>query len=67
MIYGRPEGCPHNRYLDWLYRKLTGQSAHETLASAVNAAVRLAQRNDGVASDVSIGKDALNAEIDEPI
>jgi hypothetical protein len=44
MIYGRPEGRPHNRYLDWLYQKLTGQSAHETLVSAVQAAVRLAQQ-----------------------
>jgi hypothetical protein len=57
MIYGRPEGRPHNRYLDWLYRKLTDQSAHQTLVSAVQAAVQLAQRNYGVASDVSINAD----------
>lgn len=57
MIYGRPEGRPHNRYLDWLYRKLTGQSAHETLVSALQAAVRLAQGNYGLASDVSRDSD----------
>lgn len=45
MIYGRPEGRPHNRYLDWLYKKLTGQSPHTTLADTIRAAVRLAQAN----------------------
>lgn len=57
MIYGRPEGRPHNRYLDWLYQKLAGQSAYDTLVSAVQAAVRLAQRNYRVASDVSTDSD----------
>jgi hypothetical protein len=45
MIYGRPEGRPHNRYLDWLYGKLTGQSPHSSLVDTIRAAVGLAQTN----------------------
>lgn len=47
VIYGRPDGRPHNRYLDWLYTKLTGQAPHNELADTLRAAVRLAQVNDG--------------------
>src|SRR4051794_5605378 len=24
-VYGRPDGAPHTRYLDWLYTKVTGR------------------------------------------
>jgi hypothetical protein len=40
-VYGRPAGAPQTRYLDWLYRKLTGRqpttTLPQTLASAVEA------------------------------
>ncbi|MCE9545955.1 MAG: nucleoside 2-deoxyribosyltransferase domain-containing protein [Planctomycetia bacterium] len=42
MIYGRPEDRPHNRYLDWLYEKLTGRSPHSTLDDTIRTAVQLA-------------------------
>jgi hypothetical protein len=45
VVYGRPEGRPHNRYLDWLYEKLTGRSPHNTLADTIRAAVRLPEQN----------------------
>jgi hypothetical protein len=38
-VYGRPENAPHTSYLDWLYKKMTGNSPQsalrETLAEAV--------------------------------
>lgn len=43
VIYGRPDGCPHNRYLDWLYQKLTGQSPFSSLTDAIKAAAHLAE------------------------
>ncbi|MFO0798296.1 MAG: nucleoside 2-deoxyribosyltransferase domain-containing protein [Gemmataceae bacterium] len=40
-VYGRPEGAPHTRYLDWLYTRLTGMhpqgTLHATLAASVVA------------------------------
>lgn len=50
MIYGRPEDRPHNRYLDWLYTKLTGQAPHTTLADTIAASVELAMKNHAVAA-----------------
>ncbi|HET6574537.1 MAG TPA: nucleoside 2-deoxyribosyltransferase domain-containing protein [Fimbriiglobus sp.] len=41
-VYGRPDGAPHTRYLDWLYDKLTGRRPHETLSAAMKAAVAAA-------------------------
>ncbi|HEU4322499.1 MAG TPA: nucleoside 2-deoxyribosyltransferase domain-containing protein [Roseiflexaceae bacterium] len=38
-VYGRPDGAPKNRYLDWLYQKLTGQLPHTTLEGTLEAAV----------------------------
>ena len=39
-IYGRPEGTPHTRYLDWLYTKLTGLCAESTLVETLRAAIQ---------------------------
>jgi hypothetical protein len=39
LVYGRPASAPKNRYLDWLYHKLTGESPCETLDGALRAAV----------------------------
>lgn len=38
-VYGRPEGAPHTRYLDWLYAKMTGKRPEETLEGTLRAAV----------------------------
>jgi hypothetical protein len=38
-VYGRPVGSPHTKYLDWLYKKLTGASPHDSLRATVEAAV----------------------------
>jgi len=38
-VYGRPEGAPHTRYLDWLYAKLTGRRPENTLRGTLQAAV----------------------------
>jgi hypothetical protein len=38
-VYGRPAGAAKNRYLDWLYHKLTGATPQTTLDSTVRTAV----------------------------
>lgn len=38
-VYGRPETAPKNRYLDWLYHKLTGEAPYTTLEATIGAAV----------------------------
>jgi hypothetical protein len=43
IVYGRPDGCPHNRYLDWLYERITGQTPCRTLADTVEQAIRRAK------------------------
>jgi hypothetical protein len=50
MVYGRPEGRPHNRYLDWLFEKLTGRSPQSTLIDTVRVALQLAQTRNQSAS-----------------
>lgn len=39
VVYGRPEGAPHTRYLDWLYQKLTGNEPGRTLEGTLKTAV----------------------------
>jgi hypothetical protein len=38
-VYGRPDGAPHTRYLDWLYAKLGGNRPESTLSATMIAAV----------------------------
>ena len=38
-VYGRPNLAPKNRYLDWLYYKLTGEAPCSTLVATVHVAV----------------------------
>jgi hypothetical protein len=38
-VYGRPDSAPKNRYLDWLYHKLTGESPCSTLEATLRAAL----------------------------
>jgi hypothetical protein len=40
-VYGRPEGAPHTRYLDWLYTKLTGRPPQSTLRGTLRVAVEV--------------------------
>jgi len=35
---GRPDNAPHTKYLDWLYRKLTGGAPERTLSAVMAAA-----------------------------
>jgi hypothetical protein len=44
VVYGRPDGRPHNRYLDWLYQKLTGRAPLSTLEETLRTGVALARR-----------------------
>jgi hypothetical protein len=44
LVYGRPEGRPHNRYLDWLYERVTHQRPFNTLADTVACAIDRATR-----------------------
>jgi hypothetical protein len=39
-VYGRPEGAPHTRYLDWLYTKVTGLPPLSDFLATLTAAVR---------------------------
>ena len=41
-VYGRPDNAPHTRYLDWLYRKLTGREPQSTLQGTLSAALEAA-------------------------
>jgi hypothetical protein len=38
-VYGRPEGAPNTRYLDWLYHKLTGAQPAITLEETLQQAI----------------------------
>jgi hypothetical protein len=38
-VYGRPDGAPHTRYLDWLYAKLTGRKPENTLRGTLRTAL----------------------------
>ena len=38
-VYGRPENAPHTKYLDWLYKKVTGRAPEAGLAATMAAAV----------------------------
>lgn len=42
LLYGRPDNAPHNRYLDWLYEKLTHRTPFTQLDQIMKAAVRMA-------------------------
>jgi hypothetical protein len=43
VVYGRPDGAPHTRYLDWLYQKLAGGVPAATLDETLQNAVETAQ------------------------
>ena len=47
MVYGRPDGRLHNRYLDWLYLKVSGLSPHTNLADTIRDAIHLTQSEVG--------------------
>jgi Nucleoside 2-deoxyribosyltransferase like len=38
-VYGRPDSAPKNRYLDWLYSKLTGEAPYTAIDDTLRAAV----------------------------
>jgi hypothetical protein len=42
-FYGRPDGAPQTRYLDWLYEKLRGRRPTNTLEGTLRAAVEAAR------------------------
>ncbi len=43
-VYGRPDDAPKNRYLDWLYQKLTGQIPYSSLEETLTVATATAMR-----------------------
>jgi hypothetical protein len=42
-VYGRPENAPHTKYLDWLYRKMTGRGPQDSLLATLQTALVLLQ------------------------
>ena len=38
--YGRPDGCPHNTYLDWLYNKTIGRDHYNSLEKLLEEMVK---------------------------
>jgi hypothetical protein len=42
-VYGRPDGAPHTRYLDWLYKKLSGTHPQGSLPATLEASVNAVQ------------------------
>lgn len=43
VLYGRPEGAPHTRYLDWLYNKTNRGTPYPTLPGLLDAAMKFFQ------------------------
>jgi hypothetical protein len=41
LVYGRPDGAPHNRYLDWLYRKIAKRVPCAQLDQMMSEAVEM--------------------------
>ena len=41
VIYGRPNNCPKNKYLDWLYETETGKKPIDNLRDLLNNAVEM--------------------------
>lgn len=39
-VYGRPDGAPHTGYLDWLYKKMTGDEPCSTLKGTLLQAIK---------------------------
>lgn len=39
ILYGRPNDAPKNRYLDWLYEKVTANRPYEKLSDLLSVAV----------------------------
>ena len=39
ILYGRPNGAPKTRYLDWLYSKMTGKEPFESLPEMLRQVV----------------------------
>jgi Nucleoside 2-deoxyribosyltransferase like len=60
LVYGRPDSAPKNRYLDWLYRKLTSESPCGTLEDTLRAAVARAFR---IVDDKTAPVDAVLKEV----
>jgi Nucleoside 2-deoxyribosyltransferase like len=60
LVYGRPDSAPKNRYLDWLYRKLTSESPCGTLDDTLRAAVARAFR---IVDDKTAPVDAVLKEV----
>jgi Nucleoside 2-deoxyribosyltransferase like len=44
-VYGRPDDAPKNRYLDWLYQKLTRQRPYSALEETLKAATATAMQS----------------------
>jgi steroid delta-isomerase-like uncharacterized protein len=42
VLYGRPPGAPHTRYLDWMYRDVGGQEPFDDLEALMRAAAERA-------------------------
>lgn len=40
VIYGRPDGAPHTRYLDWLYTEESGREPFNSLEGLLQNAVK---------------------------
>lgn len=43
-VYGRPVDSEKNRYLDWLYTRITGRTPHQELRPTLTEAIEIAQR-----------------------
>lgn len=43
VVYGRPDGWPMNRYLDWLYGKCTGRIPCQSLADTLKEGIHMAE------------------------
>ena len=45
IVYGRPEDCPHNHYLDYLYTKVTGLTPCNELKETLQQGIKMASRS----------------------
>ena len=60
ILYGRPDNCPKNDYLDWLYKKITNNEPYNSLEKLLKEAVASCVRRNMLIREK--GKDLLTQQ-----
>lgn len=54
FAYGRPDGAPKTRYLDWLYQEATGCRAVNSLEALMKRAIKVVRAQPAIPPDVVV-------------